>query len=186
MESLNRFINEFWWLIAILVFIAVVNQTLNVKGKRKLSGKYRPGEPLPFVLNTSILTNAELNYYKALKKVIGDQATICPKVRLADFLQIPAFTNNQMKYLNMISGKHVDFLICETTTMSPIFVIELDDSSHNKPKNKESDIFKNNAFNKANIEIIRVRVASTYNIEKMANDLRPRLMNSQRQDVSNK
>ena len=180
METLIGFIYEYWWLIAIIVFFAVANQTLNTKDKRTLSGRYRPGEALPFVRVGSILTNAELNYYKALKKAIGDQAIICPKVRLADFLQVPNFTKNPMRYFNMISSKHVDFLICEATTMSPIFIIELDDPSHNRPKNRESDIFKNNAFNTAKIEIIRVPVASTYNIDKMAHDLNPRLINAQR------
>ncbi len=87
---------------------------------------------------------------------------ISPKVRLADILYVTD-SNKRQSYFNKIVGKHIDFVICETGNLSPIFVIELDDSSHEKQDRKNRDDFLNKALKFAEMSILRVKASYSYN-----------------------
>jgi len=104
-----------------------------------------------------LLTPNEYSFYKTLKPIVDkNNCLICPKVRLADIVQITD-NKNYMKWFARVSKKHIDFLICDKD-LKPLFVIELDDKSHNKPQAYKNDSFKNRLF-----ETIQLPLKRTYN-----------------------
>jgi len=118
-----------------------------------------------FDIQESILTNPELYFYKTLEKCIGNRAVILAKVRLADIFKVSEEIPNSgvwVTHFNTIKSKHVDFLICDSRTYAPKFAIELDDSSHNRKRNKESDDFKNNLFNAKGLPLVRIARENRY------------------------
>lgn len=87
----------------------------------------------PYAKRDDFLSDAELSFYKVLNQVIGEQAIICPKVSLNDVLFISSGDRSERQiYLNKISRKHVDFLICTNDKLKVLCGIELDDSSHQR------------------------------------------------------
>ena len=67
-----------------------------------------------------------------------------------------------MKYLSKINKKHVDFLLCDPSTMKPLCGIELDDISHTSKKSYERDLFVEKVYKDANFELIRLSSKYTY------------------------
>lgn len=113
-----------------------------------------------YSLNDSLMTSAEIRYYKHLDGLIGDNMRIFSKVRLLDI-----FTpkdNNAFASMRKISSKHVDFLVCEDGTFKPLFAIELDDSSHRSMQAQERDIFVNSVFKAAGLTLHRVECKGSY------------------------
>ena len=82
-------------------------------------------EPLPYRVRDDFLSPAEFSFYKVLMSLVGTHLTIQSKVRLADIFFV-ARPNENFAYLGKIAQKHVDFLVCDSLTMKPVFGVELE------------------------------------------------------------
>lgn len=97
---------------------------------------------------------------------MGSTFTICAKVSLADIFFVIRPNENMSAY-NRINRKHVDFLICESREMKPLFAIELDDSSHNRSDRIERDAFVDEVFETAELPLIHIPVRASYNTNEL-------------------
>ncbi len=132
-------------------------------------------EAPPYRIRDDFLSPAEFSYYRVLKSVLGARATVCTKVRLADILFVARPHENQA-YLNRISSKHVDFLLCDSSTMTPVVAIELDDASHKREDRRQRDEFVDNALHAAGLPLVRVPPQHDYTQEEIIAQLRPILL----------
>lgn len=118
-----------------------------------------------------LLTKAEQNFFLVLSMAISDKNYyICPKVRLADIIQVDSKDNYQ-SYFNKIKSKHIDYVICDRTTFKIIYAIELDDTSHNLEHRINRDDFILNALSNADIELIRFKVNYSYKVSEIKEKL---------------
>ncbi len=145
--------------------------------KRFLPSASKQSGPLPYRLRDDFLSPTELPYFQALKSVLGSKAAICAKVRVADLLFVTNKAEYQ-KYFNKIVGKHIDFIICDATTMKPALAIELDDSSHNRASRQERDRFIDEAMHAAGLPLLRVTAQRQYNQQEVIDQLKPYLLKS--------
>jgi hypothetical protein len=126
---------------------------------------------LPYKASKSLLTDNELDFYRALQVVVGTQTIVCPKVRIADLIYVPHNTQNSYTFLNKITSKHVDFALCHPQTMQCVLAIELDDASHDQDARRERDSFVDVAFQTAGIKLIHIRAQRSYTPEQVAQRL---------------
>ncbi len=104
----------------------------------------RERNELPYRLRDNFLSPAELAFYRVLEQAAGQSYSINNKVRLWDVLYVPR-SEESRKFENKISSKHIDFLLCDPTTMQPLLAIELDDASHNRKDRQDRDAFVDQA-----------------------------------------
>lgn len=123
----------------------------------------------PFLIANSLLTKAEMNFYKVLKDSIDDEKQIiCPKVRMIEVLWTKTFyVENKMIFINKVNRKHFDFVICDKETLKPLMAIELDDKSHEEEARKERDEFVDALFTDLNFKVIHIPVQYSYNINEL-------------------
>ncbi len=131
-----------------------------------MPGDENTKDPMPFRLRDDFLSTAEHSFYLVLKTMMGSIFTICPKVSLSDIFFV-SNPNVNMGAYNRINRKHVDFLICDATTMKPRFAIELDDKSHNREDRMERDDFVELLFEIAELPLVRIPARSMYNTNEM-------------------
>lgn len=119
----------------------------------------------PYILKTNIITPAETKLYKLMDKTINEmlkcinaKVVIFPKIRLADIFDVDKFLKNDRSYLYKIAYKHVDYLICDENTFSPICAVELDDFYHERQEKKERDAFVNELFKNAKLKLFRISI----------------------------
>jgi hypothetical protein len=120
-----------------------------------------PTEDLPYRLRDDFLSPAEHSFYLVLKGMMRDYLTVCPKVNLADIFFVAQPQKNYAARAR-IDRRHVDFLVCDPKTMRPQFGIELDDASHRRKNQIERDRFVGAVFARANLPLVRVPVAVSY------------------------
>jgi len=149
-------------LVVLLVVIMLAVVVIGVVMKASKRGVSTP--KLPYVRKEFLLTAAERSFFHVLNRHVGEQYTISCQVRVADVLAIEKGLpgKERQSYLNRITSKHVDFVLCNPTTMKIIAAIELDDKSHDKPARKERDAFLNEAFKAAGTPLIRFKAKSSY------------------------
>lgn len=120
-----------------------------------------------------LLTKAEYAFYKILKKKCDQRnIIICPKVRMEDFLNVTD-KKNISKYRGYIKSRHIDFMLCNKN-LYLLAGLELDDSSHDHPKARIIDEFKNNVFQAIQIPLFRVKTTDgnyELKIEEILNEL---------------
>jgi hypothetical protein len=124
-------------------------------------------ETLPYRLRDDFLSPAEFSFYKVLASLVGSRLAILSKVRLADIFFV-AHPNENISYLNRISQRHVDFLLCIPNTMKPVVAIELDDASHDQYARQQRDAFVDRVFLAAGLPLLHMPVQREYNSQEIA------------------
>lgn len=115
---------------------------------------------------TYLLSKAERSFYGVLTQAVGDKALIFSKVRVADVLTPQKGLNrsNWQRAFNLISAKHVDFLLCDPQDCALRLAIELDDASHGSAKRQKRDAFLEQACESAGLPLLRIRAARGYGV----------------------
>lgn len=141
-------------MMVVLGIIAVILKKLSSSSKL-----YKPKGPY-------LLSNDERVFFDALSQAIPPEIYVCPKVRIADLLEVnlPKSERSFWIAFNQISKKHVDFVLCNRADFAPQLVIELDGGSHNSRSRSERDELVDSAFKQASIPILHIKSSSTYDI----------------------
>lgn len=118
----------------------------------------------PYHLRDHFLSPAELSFCTVLRTAINGRAALCSKVALGDLFYVKKGddTSHWRVYTNKIDRKHVDFLLCDPTTMRPLVGIELDDSSHERPDRQTRDTFVDGVFAAAKLPLLHIPVTRAY------------------------
>jgi len=151
-------------LVLLALALAVVVYSLASRSRRATQppdhGSGEPAyEPLP-----SLLTPAERSFFGVLEQALPAGCRLFAKVRLADILR-PASSPSRSAWqsaLNLISAKHVDFILCDPGTLRVLVAIELDDKSHSGFERGFRDQFVDTALEDARIPTIRIAARSAY------------------------
>ena len=137
----------------------------------KSSPPQEPSTRFPYAKKDHFLSAGELRFYHVVKPLVPDGFSLIAKVNQADLFYVQR-PNENKGARNKIDRKHVDFVICESSSMQPALAIELDDSSHNRKDRIERDAFVNQVFKTAGLPLLHVKVVQTYDEIKLAEDIR--------------
>jgi predicted RNA-binding Zn-ribbon protein involved in translation (DUF1610 family) len=129
---------------------------------------------LPFRMRDDFLSPAEMSFYRALCLAAGERASVCPKVNLADVFFVVRPNENQ-GYRNRIDRKHVDFLLCDSKSMTPLLGVELDDKSHQREDRQARDEFVDEVFRVAGLPLLHVPAQADYDVGELAGKVAPYL-----------
>lgn len=162
-------------LIALLALVAA----------RILRGKAPAPSRLPYALRPSLLTEAELSFYRVLLQVPDvTRYLVFAKVRLSDVLTLADDVDNRQGALNSITSKHLDFVLCDRERLAPVLAIELDDSSHRQKRRQERDAFVDEALTAAGLPIWRVTCRREYAVRALAEQMGAVIRGGERADSS--
>ena len=155
-------------LLAVVILIAILKTLLAAK-KVTVQHSYDAAGTL--------LSPAELSFFKVLELVVKDNAHIVVKVRVADLLSPHKgmTRSNWQKAFNSISSKHIDFVICDKTNLKPLCAIELNDKSHQRKSRRLRDEFITKAFASANVPLEFITARRSYSAEQIRDQLEPYL-----------
>jgi len=121
-------------------------------------------EYLPYTRTEYFFTITERNFYNKIVPIAEKMNTVIfSKVRLADLISVKEKSKDYYKHWNKIKSKHIDFVICDKNSYKPLFVLELDDKSHEKENRIERDKFVDNALSNAKVPIFHIKVSNSYN-----------------------
>jgi hypothetical protein len=109
-----------------------------------------------FSVWASLLTQREQVTYRTLLHAFAGRYQVMAKVRLWDFIHLDNEPAQAREYRTRLSCRHVDFLLCEPSTLRPRLGIELDDHSHRSVKGQADDRFKNDLFAAAGLPLLRL------------------------------
>lgn len=111
-----------------------------------------------------LLSPGEARFFAALSQSIPPSLYICPKVRIADLIDVHLDRNapDFWKHLAPINQKHVDFILVNRSDFAPQVAIELDGGSHNDQERLKRDVFIDSVFRNAGIPLLHIPVKCFY------------------------
>ena len=131
-------------------------------------------EPLPYRQCDNFLSPAELAFFQVLYSAASSHFYVCTKVRISDLVYVVNRRKN-IGHANRIDRKHVDFVLCDPTTMDPRLAVELDDSSHQRKDRRERDELVDSVFEAAGLPILHVPWSRNYDREQLKQSIRDSL-----------
>lgn len=135
---------------------------------------FKPKNNLPYKKKKFFFTVNEKRFYKVLIQASTElDLVLFSKVRIADLLYVTT-KENWRTHFNKISQKHVDFVLLDKKNLSPILLIELDDPSHNRKDRIERDMFVDDAYENAGMNILHIKTAKSYD----KNELKSKIANA--------
>lgn len=139
-----------------IVLLAVAALVILILAKRKQgrAAATDDGKPWPYQPR-HILTDREQVLYHRLREALPDCLIFC-QVQLSQIIMVKHRAEHRHTWLNKIIQKSADFVVCQADT-SVLAVIELDDRSHNNPKQAARDADKSRALKDAGVRLIRVK-----------------------------
>ncbi|NOH69444.1 DUF2726 domain-containing protein [Vibrio rotiferianus] len=122
---------------------------------------------VPHKKSTYLATKAERKFYGILQELLSDEYVIHCQVSLMALVQPVNFKDNSKTW-----AKRMDYVITDKDTRV-LAVIELDDSSHSRPKRQERDIYVNEAL-LGHHPLLRFSVRGTYDPLEISNKIEDR------------
>jgi len=162
-------------LIGVVVLLVVVVLVVKVV----LPGLTRAQAELPYQKEPVLFTPAERSFLAVLEQAVGDKFRIMGKVRLVDVIKVkPGLSGSvRQQAFNRIQSKHLDFVACDPSDLSVQFVVELDDSSHQRSRRQSRDDFLDKALAAAGVRLFRFPVKRTYTVQ----DIRGTIFGAQKE-----
>lgn len=101
-----------------------------------------------------LFTYHEKDAYRKIKSVTDSMGlTLLSKVRLFDLVEPRDDISNKKAAQYKIQAKHCDFVICDEKLVARI-IIELDDSSHQRPDRQQRDNFVDAVLTNAGYKVL--------------------------------
>lgn len=159
------------WIIYLAIAILIVLLLFKKKQVEKEPSQAKD-LTLPYKKRDDFLSASELSFYRTLRTFIENKAVICPKVAVKEIVFIGnGVGKDYMKFFNWVAKKHVDFVLCDASTMRVVCAVELDDKSHQKESRKQRDAFVDRVFDTTKIPLFHIPAKSGYSAGEFASIL---------------
>jgi hypothetical protein len=156
---------------SLLVVAAVVFLKFLARNRTRAA----PAEQLHYRRRPALFTPAERSFTGVLDQVLDARYRVYGKVRVADLIEPLPGKDRRIwqKAFNCISAKHFDFVICNSSDLVPVVVIELDDSSHQKVKRQQRDEMLQQICGQVQLPLIHVPAQKGYKLAEVEEYLQP-------------
>lgn len=115
-----------------------------------------------------LLTPNELHFYKRLRQAAGPSRTVLPQIGLGALIDTALPEGHEQREFERrkFVGKLLDFVVVDAKTLEVLFVVELDDRTHNKLKDNNRDVF----LKQAGYKTVRYESRFKPTVEQLRND----------------
>lgn len=152
--------------LAVLIFAGVVVLFARAAAARRkdAGGQAMPGDPAREAIDCTsargaLLTPGELLFFRMLGPLVSPRCLVFAKVRLADLFEVAPGHDQQGAY-QMLSGRRVDFVLCDPSTTDVVAGIELDENAPDGPDRTDRERFVDDLFSSNGLPLFRVPVGA--------------------------
>jgi len=147
--------NQSLSIIVVIVVILAVARYIYQDTKKETIQKLQP--QYKYSRKKEFITSSEKEFYKILEEVAGDRYYIFPQIHLSALFKNETMGRYHKLAFQIINRRSVDYILCDKTTLEPVYAVELDDSTHDTTKTIKRDENVNRLFGESNLPLVRFR-----------------------------
>lgn len=132
-------------LIAIVIMVARSANTAQTPKK----------SPYQYRAKTHFMTSREESFFRVLTEIVADKYYVFPQVHLSGIIDHKITGQNWKYAFRHINGKSVDYVLCDKSTLKPVYAVELDDHTHKYKDRAERDAEVERIFEQAGLPLVR-------------------------------
>lgn len=119
-----------------------------------------------YVLRATLFTAAERSFLGVLDQAVGTDYRVFGQVRLSDVADVKRGVSARVRQsaLNRIQAKHLDFVLCDPSTLEIKCAIELDDSTHAQASRRDRDKFLTSVCASIGLRLVRIPAKHSYSV----------------------
>lgn len=158
------------FIILLLVLLAVIAALV-------VNRLIHHGNPFPFTKRNQLFTPVERSFLALLEKAVGDKYKIINRVKLADILELKSNADNKTRRAAMLklNAKYLDYVLCDSTDMSIVAVVDLANTSSKEGHKAIPDWFVSGALEASGIPYIRMKIKAGYTVADIQQGLATKL-----------
>lgn len=153
-----------WLFLTVIIVVAAVVARMFSKDKSDIDAEYHK-EHYEFTRRDYIMTRVEGELFRRLENMVGDRYYIFPQVHLSSLLDHKVNGQNWKGALSTIQRKSVDFVLVDRVSLRTMYVVELDDTSHDQPDRQQRDGLVEKLLLEADTPLVRLRNLDTLSDE---------------------
>ena len=140
------------WCAVLLLLLVLISARALLRELRR----HRRDLPWPFVQQKPLTAVEQVLFHRLVQAL--PQHIVLAQVQMSRFLRVRKGRPVQ-EWLNRISQKSVDFLVCKSD-FTIVAAVELDDSTHSRLDREIADTAKNRALAAAGVPLVRWHVSA--------------------------
>jgi len=155
-------------IVALIVILSVI-KNLSQGSKTRSARREFVAPQYKYSRKAEFITAREKDFYKVLQDVAGDRYYIFPQIHLSALFKNETVGKYHKLAFQIINRRSVDYVLCDKTTLEPVYAVELDDSTHDTAKSIKRDENVNQMFKNSNLPLVRFRNYSNLTKEDITN-----------------
>ena len=141
----------FIFVIVIAILARIVSSNSSSKKKIFKNNSYL------YFAKRSLMSKTETDFFIKLDRAVSERYYVFPQVHLSALLDHKV-KGQEWKYaFSHINGKSVDYVLCDKSTLIPVYAIELDDFTHDRNDRIERDKEVERIFQQARLPLVRFK-----------------------------
>jgi hypothetical protein len=123
----------------------------------------------PYQPTKVLFSAAERSFLGVLDQAVGPEHRVFGKVRVADLVAVKSGLGNSARQsaLNRIAAKHFDFVVCRSSDLTVICVIELNDKSHASKRAQARDNLLAKVCQAISLPLLTVPAKQAYSLQEV-------------------
>jgi hypothetical protein len=147
-------IDYFIWIFKTIV--GFFSSKDNIITNNNIVSEPEPKQYLPYTKKWHFLTKNERHFLDVIEQVTNNRYYIFPQVHYSKIIYADGQQNFKNPFFNKINSKSADFVLFDRVDVSPVLVIEVDDSSHYRQDRIDRDDFINDVLETCGIPVVHV------------------------------
>jgi len=137
--------------------------------RRNAGGQEMPEDPAREAIactsaGSALLTSGELLFYRMLSSLVSPRCLVFAKVRLADLFVVGPEDDRQGA-CRMLSGRRVDFILCDPSTSDVVAGVEMDENAREAADRDDHERFIDDLFSSNGLPLFRVPVGANEDLD---------------------
>jgi len=131
--------------------------------------KALPGDELPYQRQLYLFSKTERAFHRVLEKINDDRAVILGKVCVGDVItpKRSLSRSERVAYLEKISSRRFDFVLCSKKDLSVLCAIDLIDTSKESEAQTERKEFLEQVCLASDIPLLQITARTQYNFSRI-------------------
>lgn len=124
-----------------------------------------PGPQYYYGRKSADMTQREAKLFWRLERIVQDKYYVFPQLHLSALMQNKTVGKYRKLAFQRINRTSVDYVLCDKRTMAPVYVVELDDTTHDSYLRRKRDAGVSLMLERVGIPLVRFR-----DVEKMSDN----------------
>ncbi len=144
-------------LVAIIIILAVAYILSNKNVSKEETDSPKQARQFLYSRKEHIMTAAEREFFHVLADVAQGQYYVFPQIHLSALLSNETKGKYWKAAFQRVNRMSVDYVLCDIKTLQPVYAVELDDYTHDRPKRQQRDTGVEQMLYDAGIPLVRFR-----------------------------